>query len=332
MGVGLMLAAALLLLGDDFEGEITSGKAKQLFDEGLGLVKEAEAIYELWYLSKLPEAEVEPQAKRAADLFKRGADRLAQALDIKYNRGVDAVLLRATAKSTKLEFFLLGREMERQPKPPRPEREPVSPAPPAPEPEEAPAPPAPPEVPAPAAPEFRPEAPPGLPVDASLPEPPFRYDAKQRARETEAIAKFLREWCESRRDRNLLFKHVPCGGSGKVAGGAACGECGGTGQVINLHHFRRAYWNCYSPQLRNAEGALDAIQAFRLRAQRDLPALGPLVKTFQVAQVEWHGVWARALLKEQTGAGAAERWITVVNAAGRWCLYSPRTDAELVPR
>lgn len=324
----LFSAAAV---AEEFEGEITSGKAKQLADEGTRLCREADAIYDLWFLGKLPEVEQEPQAKKAADLYRRGADRLALALESKYSRAVDAVLLRATSKASKLEFFLLGREMERKPRAPAPPEEPAAPpeSPPAEAP--APAPPAPPGDP-PASPERNADGPPAVPLDVDLGRDLFPVDGKQRKADLDAIQKFLRDWCDARREKNLLFKHVPCGGTGKGAGGGACAECGGTGRGVNLHHFRRAFWNCYSPALRNAPGALEAIRAYYERARADTKALGPMVRAFQLGRVEHHGRWVRVQLREETTEGPSDRFVTLLNAAGRWCFYAPATDGELLPR
>lgn len=327
--LGLCAAA---VAAEELDGPITGGKAKQLVDEGAKLLAEADALYKPWALETTPAEERHGVAKRMVDLYARGCDALAAALVIKYDPSVNAALTTATKRLAKIQMWLIAEEARRRPKPaappptPEPPREPEPEAP-EPEPEPGPAPPPPPSP-------VSTEGPPATPADVPLRKPAFdatdRDYLARRKRDEAAIREFLRDYLDARRADKLLFKHVPCGGTGKL-GGAPCAECGGSGRLINLFHFRRAFWNGFTPLLREAPGALDALRAFRTRAQGDPAALGPLVKGFEVGAIEHFDFWARAQVKETTTAGKTERWVTLVRVGTRWYFFAPRTDAELLP-
>ena len=102
---------------------------------------------------------------------------------------------------------------------------------------------------------------------------------------------------------------------------------------INLHLFRKLYWNCYTPLLRDTDGALDALRAFHVRAQKAPAILEPTLKAFSIPKdkIENHNFWARALVKETTKTGTEERWVTLVSIGSSWYLFTPSTDGPLLP-
>jgi len=325
----LALAFAGVVCAEELDGPITGGKAKQLVDEGAKLLAEADALYKPWALETTPAEERHGVAKRMAELYARGCDALAEALVIRYDPSVNAALTAATKRLARIQFWLMAEDAKRRPRPAPSAPEPVEPTP-TQEPEPAPPPAPAPEPPSPVS----TEGPPAEPADVLLLKPALspgdRDYAARRRRDEAAIREFLRDYLDARRADKLLFKHVPCGGTGRL-GGATCAECAGAGRVVNLFHFRRAFWNCFTPLLRESPGALDALRAFRVRAQADPSALGPLVKGFEVGAIEHFDFWARAQVKESTTAGRSERWVTLVRVGSQWYFYSTRTDTELLP-
>ncbi len=326
----LLLLAAAAVAGEDVDGEIKGGKARKLVDEARGFIEQADAIFRPWFLDEISEETIEAEAARMADLYGRGCDRLSEALDLQYDGGVNHLLTVSVRRLQKVKMWLFGREQARR-APPKA----VEPAPTPPPPEEEPPRELPDETPPPPSVAFAEGEPPATPVDAALTAytpPAWDSDyARRKLRDEAAIRQLLRDYCDARRPNNLLFKHVPCGGKGKAPDGGPCPECAGSGTQLNLHHFRRGYWTCFSPLLRDAPGALEAIRAFRARAQRDPAALGALVKAFEVGAIEHHDLWARVRLKEQTTAGKSERWVTVVPVGSKWYFYAAGADDEMLP-
>ncbi|MGQ0613510.1 MAG: hypothetical protein ACT4PV_07235 [Planctomycetaceae bacterium] len=330
----LLLLAPPAIAGEEVDGEIKGGKARKLVDEGRGLIEQADAIFRPWFLDQIPEDAIEAEAVRMADLYGNGCDLLSEALELQYDSGVNHLLTVTVRRLQKVKMWLFLREQRRRapPKPPEPTPTPTAPAtepseePPREPPEEASPPPSR---------AFAEGEPPATPVDASLtayaPPAGDGDTVRRKLRDEAAIRQLLRNYCDARRANNLLFKHVPCGGKGKAPDGGPCPECAGSGVQLNLHHFRRGFWTCFSPLLRDTPGALEAIRAFHVRAQRDPAALGALVKAFEVGAIEHHDLWARALLKEQTTAGKSERWVTVVPVGSRWYFYAAGADDELLP-
>ena len=67
------------------------------------------------------------------------------------------------------------------------------------------------------------------------------------------------EWVDH--ERACLFCHRPIADGTRFEPldfAAVCDECHGTGEEVNLHHFRKVYWTSFSPLLRSAEGGLAA--------------------------------------------------------------------------
>lgn len=325
-GVGLALALlGALAAAGDLEGRIESGKAKRLVEEALPLYREADAIYRAWVLDEIPEEKVVEELKRAIALYDEATAKLSNALDIRYDPTVNHLVRLAARKLAGLRFRT---EFRRPPPPttrkPQPEKTPPAkpePERPPPEPEPEPEPPAP-------APRFEPDGPPAKPVDVVLPATllPEGNPSYERivAEDQRAIRKLLRDYFHARKRSKLLFRHRICRGKG-------CQECHGTGLRINLHYFRKTFWTCYAPSLRDAPGALEALKAFHDRAARDPAALGPLVKSFRILEVEHKGYWARARVLVKTEAGEEERAMTLIGIGRSWFFFQPATDGELLP-
>ena len=315
---GILLLAGALPAQDGLDGKITGGKAKRILDEAMPLLREADAIYEAWVLEKLKGAALTDALKKAIRLYDEGTAKLQKALDIRYDRGVNHRLSFTARRLQKMRFQVHFKSRVPRRAPPskrgtaRPARW---------EEEESPS--------EPAAP------PPALPLDAQLPayaapesDPEYEKLANAARR---AIGGMLKDYFEARKPGKLLFRHRLCQGRGKFRDGSSCDECGGTGKQINLFFFRRAFWGSFTPLLRDAPGALDALKRFHESAQSDLDALGPLTKSFKVQEIEYHGYWARVRLKENTTKGKRERTVTLISVGSSWYFYTPRTDGELVP-
>ena len=322
-----MLAGALCA-GDPLGGSITGGKAKELVDRALPLLQRAEVIFKCCYaLEEGTEEEREAQLKKAADLYDQGTALLQEALEIQEDSAANAQIVNAARKLAKVRAWLFHREMARKAKERPPQPAPGEPTPtPAPEPAPKPEQPAPP----PAPPSFAAESPPAAPVDAALPEAP--YDDAGGKKDLAAIHARIQDYYQAQRPEKLVYRHRICQGKGKLGGGAACEECGGTGKAINLHHFRKVFWTVYTPLLRDAEGASGALAAFYERARKDPAALGPVVKACKVTDVDYHGAWARARIQLSTDAGSEERVITLIGIGSTWFFYQPATDRELIER
>ncbi len=324
-----LLFASALLAGDPLGGAITGGKAKELVDKGVPLLREADEIYKHSYvLEEGTEDEREVALRKAADLFDEGTILLQDALEIQEDPAVNARIVNAARKLAKARAWIFHREMARMvknrpppPKTPEPEAPAAEPGPAAKPPEAAPPP---------APPSFRAEDPPASPVDAPMPDAPA--DASRVKKDTAAITARIQDYYQARRPEKLVYRHRVCQGKGKLGGGAACEECGGTGKAINLHHFRKVFWTTYTPLLRDAEGASGALLRFYDRARRDPSALGPVVKACKVLAVETHGSWARARVQLSTDAGSEERALTLVGIGSTWFFYQPATDQELLLR
>ena len=289
IGLGLMAALAA---GDGLDGSITGGKAKKLVDEAYPLVKQGDAIYKRYVLKMIAEPDVVTELKTMLALYIKAADELQAALDIQEDSSVLSIQLRLCKRIAKARAQIFYRRPKKprpkpRPKPgerqppdqpgPKPEPEPVDPKPgPEPEPEHP-------------KPDFAANKPPAEPTDARLPtlDQADDPDAEKRLKsERSAISKMLKQYYGARKQNKLHFRHRICRGKG-------CRQCGQTGRQINLYHFRKAFWNCYSPMLRNASGARDALKAFHRRAHSDMKALGPTIKSFKVKAVEVYGYWAR---------------------------------------
>ncbi|HEX5137096.1 MAG TPA: hypothetical protein VFY93_09000 [Planctomycetota bacterium] len=322
-GSGLLLLAGALFAGDPFGGSITGGKAKELVDRGMPMLKEAGEIYNHAYvLEEGTLDERESAARRAVALFDQGTALLQQALEIEEDGGVNAQIVNAARKLAKLRAWLFHLEMARKAKERAQEPEKAPEPKPEPKPAEAPPPPAPPS--------FPPDGPPASPADVALPEAP--YDDTADKKDLAAIHARIQDYYQSFRPEKLVFRHRVCQGKGKLGGGAPCEECGGTGKAINLHYFRKVFWTTYTPLFRDAQGASGALAAFYERARKDPDAVGAVVKACKVTGVDYHGVWARAKVQLSTAAGAEERAITLVGIGSTWFFYQPGTDRELIER
>jgi hypothetical protein len=90
-GWGILLLAGAVVAGDELQGAITGGRAKELVDKGAPLLKEAEEIYKKSYaLEEGTLEEREAAAKKAVDLYDRGTALLQEALEIQEDSAVNA--------------------------------------------------------------------------------------------------------------------------------------------------------------------------------------------------------------------------------------------------
>ena len=106
--------------------------------------------------------------------------------------------------------------------------------------------------------------------------------------------------------------------------------CQGAGRTINLYYFRKAYWNSFTPLLRDAEGALEALRAFLVHARANPDSLGPVVKAYKIGEIEPHNAWARVRVVVKTEAGESEQTMTLIRLGSAWFFFHPATDEELL--
>jgi len=326
-GLGCLLFFSAVLAQGGLEGRITGGKAKRLLDEGLALVKQADMVWKRWVLEELPAGKLEQELSRAVELYDKGCARLNAAVEIQNDSGVNHRLRVAAQKLAEMRARLLWLEEQRKLR----ERPKTTPGP-------APAPPSAPPSPPPGREPPALEAavpkgePPAHPVDVALRTVESQAPSSRDRRDEKAIRALLSGYYGAQRKGKLLARHKLCSGKGVLRGGEACEECAGTGKQINLYYFRKVYWNVYTPLLRDAAGALEALRAFHERARRDPALLGPAVKAFKVVKLELHGFCARAAVEVRTAAGTRAEKITLVSIGSAWFFYTPATDAGLVSK
>ncbi|MHC4549473.1 MAG: hypothetical protein ACYTEZ_11930 [Planctomycetota bacterium] len=342
-GLGILLLSAAVLAQGGLGGKITGGKAKRLVDQGLPLIQKADEVWNAWILDGIGPGELKAALKRAIRLYDEGTALLQQAVEIQNDAGVNHRLNIAARRLQKMRFYV-SFKLER---PTRPARPPVAPPPeegkpvrnPEPEPPSEPPPPPPEDLvsdePAPRV-SFPQGDPPALPVDVDLPAFPGAQptpDEEARAkRDRKAITQRVKDYLQAFKPKKLLARHRLCKGKGQFGPGAPCEECHGTGQQINLHYFRRAFWTSFTPALRDSEGALEALAVFFDRAQRDVSVLGPVVTSFKVREIDHQGVWAKARVAANTSAGKKDYAITLISIGSSWFLYHPATDRVLLPQ
>ncbi|MCZ6788032.1 MAG: hypothetical protein O7E54_12800 [Planctomycetota bacterium] len=338
-GFGILLLAGLPVLAGGLDGKITGGRARKLVERAVKLIDKADVTYRSWWTKEIADDRVEPALKVAVAQYDEAATLLAEALEIKFDSSVNHRLSLAVRRLMRMEFELLWRDQKRKrerakknpPKEPVREKEEKE--------EEEEGEERPPSAPVVAVlpPRFGPQTAPGLWVDVRPPLPPInRADKayqKRQKRDIGAIHRRISEALKSRKRGKLLTRHIMCAETGRGPDDEVCDECCGTGQVINLYHFRKVFWNGYTPLLRDTEGALDALTGFHDRARRNLEALGPVLTKFEIPRnkIEHNDFWARALVKETSRAGTNERWVTLVSIGSSWFFYTPATDAELIP-
>jgi len=324
---------------EDLDGKITGGKAKKLVDKGIPLLRKAKAKRDKLYEAEVHEGEEwEGELRKCVRLYDEGTLYLAQALEIRYDRAVNAMLVRAARELAKSQARLAWlehrrrlkqREAEkaRNPKPePKPETKPEPNPPPRTEPEPKPDHPI-------TRPRFTPAKPPAEPTDAAPRQPdglPEFTDERWLRREKKGIEACLKDYFGARRKGKLRNRCKLCAAKGKNRDGTVCDMCQGAGHTINLFYFRKAYWNAFTPLLRDADGAFEALEAFLDHARGDPKSLGPVVKTFKVAEIEPHGSWARARIVLKTDAGETEETMTLIRIGSSWFFFHPATDQELL--
>jgi len=337
-GLGCLLLCGAVLAQGGLEGRISGGKAKRLRDEGLALVKQANAVWKRWVLEEIAAGKLEEELSKAIELYDRGCARLNAAVEIQNDSGVNHSLRLAAQKLAEMRARLLWLEEQRvlreRPRPtPQPGTRPEPGPAPTPHPSTSPSPRPPrPSAQEPPAPKVEVVAgePPAHPVDVALRAASRRSRDGRDKRDEKAIRALLSGYYGAQRKGKLLARHKLCSGKGVLRGGAICEECAGTGKQINLFYFRKVYWNAFTPLLRDAAGALEALRAFHERARKDPALLGPEVKSFKVVSLELHGLWARAAVEVRTSAVARTVTLTLVSIGSAWYLYTPATDAELL--
>jgi hypothetical protein len=174
---------------------------------------------------------------------------------------------------------------------------------------------------------------PAAPVLVELPALPMSDEERAAAlkHDKKGIQALLKAYLGARKVNKLTHRCKLCKGKGAFRDGERCDECAGTGHRINLHLFRKAFWNSFTPLLRDSPGALDALRAFHKHASVATDALGPRVKTFRIRAIDHHGFWAKVHVDLKTEAGEEEVAWTVVSIGSNWYFFNPVTDAELVP-
>ena len=340
-GVCFLLLTAFAL-GEDLDGEIKSGKAFKLVAKAKPLLKQAFELRKKLLFHKEPQSDAyRDMVKKAISLYDKGSMLLVEALEIRYDSGVNAMLLRASrdlAKSRAALFQYRNRrrwleeqkrkEEQAKTNPPKPEES---------KPEESkPEPPKREEIveqPPPPPPKFEAEKPPAVPSDvqpqSKAPEMAVTEDEWLR-RERKGIEKRIKEYFGARRKGKLRTRCKLCAGKGAFRDGTKCDACAGCGQQINLFYFRKVYWNGFTPILRDAPGALDSLKKFLAYARAQPESLGEEVATFKILAIEPHLVWARARVRLKTASGEREQAMTLVSIGSAWYFFHPATDEELI--
>jgi hypothetical protein len=333
-GLGVLLALAAVALAGGVGGKITGGRAKKLVDKGLPLVKQADEIWNAWILDEIESKDLTSRLKKAIKLYDDGTALLHRAIEIQNDAGVNHRLNIAARRLQKMRFYVSFR-LEKKHRP--------LPKPPPTKPGEEPAPqPTDPVGPPPRPPREELEEETSQVVAFATGQPPAALSAADLPRFAEvpevnkahlsAIKERIRDYFDAFRSNKILLRHRLCRGKGTFSNGAPCEECHGTGHEINLHYFRKAFWTSYAPTLRDADGALGALAVFYDRVQRDNAALGPVVTSFKVTEIDYQGYWAKAKVNAKTKAGPKEYVISLISIGSSWFFFNPATDGALLPK
>jgi hypothetical protein len=274
--------------------------------------------------------------RKCVRLYDEGTLHLAEALDIQYDRAVNALLMRAARDLAKCQAQLLWLDQRRriqqrkeeQAKEPTPEAKPETRPEPVPEAKPAPEP-----VRPPTRPNFVPATPPALPTDAAPSQPadaPKFLDDGWLRREKKGIETCIKEYFDARRKGKLRNRCKLCAAKGTNRDGTVCEMCRGAGHTINLHYFRKAYWNGFTPIFRDSEGSLEALRAYLDHARTDPASLGPVVRAYKLTGIEPHGSWAHVTVALKTDAGESEERITLIRIGSTWFFFNPATDEDLL--
>lgn len=348
IGTGAALAflcvSAAIVGADGLDGTIKGGKAKKFVQKADGLYRKGDEIFKRWWKDEVPDSEIDATLKRGVKILDEAAQLYAAALDIKFDSGVNSRLRIVATRIQRMQFSLMWREQKRR-REANEKKKKEGPHPPTENPDQPPAEEEPESDPGRREPEqleaepqavrFEEGRPPAVPVNATLAHYEFSVAGKELEkllkRDRNAIYQTLKTRLQARRGK-LTTTHVLCAGTGKI-GAETCADCCGSGVQVNLYLFRKLYWNCFTPLLRDTNGALDALKAFHGRAQKDASILEPTLKAFSIPKdkIENHNFWARALVKETTKAGTEERFVTLVSIGSSWYLFTPATDGPLLP-
>jgi len=333
MLVGVLLVAA----AGAARGEELDPKARKLADEGIALCKVAHGFWKKLVLEEPKGDERLALVEEIVDRYDAGLAKLEQALDVQGHAGLRQQLALISRQAFRMRAHLFwlreNRKLRQRPRPKPRQGEATQPEPnPETQPPEA-RPPDPDEVAAETAEQvsFAAGRPPAVPVavDVDAPAAPEDEEAdRARRRDERRIRVVLRRWLQGR--KKLHARHALCRGEGEFSDGTKCAECAGTGRLVNQHEFREAFWAVYSPVLRGADGAWEALGRFREAATRDPALLGPLVKSFSVRSIDHRGLWAKAKVRVRTDEGRETIEVTLISAGRAWYLYCPRTDGALL--
>ena len=333
-------AALLVLLAiaaaDDLDGEIKGGKAGKLVEKAKPLLDKAfEQRKRLLFFEDKQSDAYRDLLKDCIANYDKGSMLLVDALEIRYDGGVNNMLLRASrdlakSRAALFQFENRRRWLEEQK---RAEADPGADSP-APEKKEPPAEPEPEAEPAkPEPPRFEEHQPPALPRDVRprsvTADPPADADAWMRS-EKRGIEKTIKEYYGARRKGKLRTRCKLCAGKGAYRDGTPCEACAGSGDQINLYYFRKVYWNGFTPLLRAAPDAFRTLQRFLAHAKAHPDTLAEEVASFRILEIEPHEAWARARVQVKTAQGEREEALTLVSIGSTWYFFQPATDEELL--
>ncbi len=349
-GWGIILAGVLCAGLVSAGGGLKSRKAQKLVAQAMPMIKRGTTVYKDWILDRIPREKQLDALSEAVKIMDDGCALLQKALDIEEHGGVIHQLSVAARYMQKMRFQIEFRLKPRLKKPAPPDKEKPAETPdknkpdngtpePAPKPDPQPGP----KRPTNESPErdpvdraeetngtlaFENGMPPASPVDRDLGIATGLDHEKYARKQIEAA---LRAHFQSRRPNKLHARHKLCRGKGSYPDGTACDECCATGHLINEYHFRKVYWNSYSPLLRDADGAKDALARFFERARRKPDLLGAPIRSFKVTDIAFFGHWAKAKLELNTTAGKKESTITLIGLGRSWFFYHPEADRSLLP-
>ncbi|MHC4938153.1 MAG: hypothetical protein ACYTHK_04215 [Planctomycetota bacterium] len=324
-----LLLLAAFAPAERLDGEIKSGKAKKLVEKAKPILKQAfELRKKLLFAEETESDAYRAMIKKCIELYDKGSMLLVEALEIRYDPGVNNMLLRASrdlakSRAALFQFDNRRRWLEEQKK--KEEAKPEEPKKPQPVEEEMPEPPPPPR--------FEEHAPPALPGDVTprAKRTGVSYSESDWLRsEKKGIEKRIKDYYGARRKGRLTTRCKLCAGKGHLKGGTSCETCAGSGAQINLFYFRKAFWNGFTPVFREAPGALDSLRKFLEHARGNPESLGEKIATFQVLDIEPQLDWARVRVRVKTETGERVERVTLVSIGSAWYFFCPATDEELI--
>ena len=113
-GIALVFLSAAIVGADGLDGTIKGGKAKKLVQKADGLFRKGDEIFRRWWKKEVPEEEIDALLKKGVKILDDAAKLYAEALDIKFDSGVNSRLRIVATRMQRMQFSLMWRDQKRK--------------------------------------------------------------------------------------------------------------------------------------------------------------------------------------------------------------------------